>query len=198
MVKRIGITGGIGSGKTTVCKVFETLGIPVYYADIEAKKIIVSNPLVKHQVKELLGAEAYHKNGKLNRAHVSEQIFGDKNLLKKMNAIVHPAVQTDSERWFAKVRIDQNPPYALKEAALLVENGSYKYLDALIVVTCPEQIRIQRVMQRDHLTYEQVSAKVKSQLPEEEKIAVANFTITNDGFTSIIDQVLAVHHKISR
>ncbi len=171
------------------------MGIPVYYADIEAKRIIVSNTLVKHQVRELLGADAYYKNGKLNRDYVSSKIFNDKSLLLRMNAIVHPAVQTDSDRWFEAEMQKAGATYALKEAALLVENGSYKYLDQLIVVTCPEDIRIQRVMDRDHLTYDQVKSKVANQLSESDKVAVANFVINNDGKNSLIEQIVHIHHK---
>ena len=104
MLKKVGITGGIGSGKTTVCKIFETLGVPIYYADLEAKKIISINPAVKRQIKELLGAESYYKNGKPNKAFIASKIFSDKSLLESMNKIVHPALQTDVERWYENIK----------------------------------------------------------------------------------------------
>lgn len=196
-MKIIGLTGGIGSGKTTVCKIFESLGIPIYYADTEAKKIMTSNPQVKSRVKVLLGHEAYHKNGKPDRKYIAEKIFGDKSLLAQISAIVHPAVRTSAERWAKSFASDSNVPYVLQEAALLVENGSYKALTSLIVVTCPEEIRIKRVMLRDDLTYDEVMKKIKSQLPEEEKVRVADFIIKNDGKSLLIPQVMDIHRKLT-
>ncbi len=197
MLKKIGITGGIGSGKTTVCKIFETLDIPIYYADLEAKQIISLNPAVKKQVKELLGNDSYYKNGKPNKTFIASQIFEDKSLLESMNKIVHPAVQTDVERWYENIKAKGNALYVLKEAALLVENKSYKHLDALIVVTCPENIRIKRVMDRDQVTEEAVRARIKNQLPEEEKIRVSDFVINNDGSMPLIPQVWEIHRKLA-
>jgi dephospho-CoA kinase len=197
VLKRIGITGGIGSGKTTVCQIFESMGIPIYYADVEAKKLLISNLQVKKNVQRVLGEDAYHKNGKVNKDYIGSVIFSDPGKLTEMNNIVHPAVQVDSERWFEVVK-QQNPkpPYAIKEAALLVENGSFKHLDALIVVTCPEVIRISRVMTRDKISREKVLERIKNQLPEEAKVAVADYIINNDGNTPLIDQVMEIHHKI--
>jgi dephospho-CoA kinase len=195
MKKRIGITGGIGSGKTTVCEIFESLGIPVYYADTEAKKIMVSHHVVKKKIIEILGAEAYHNNGKPNRPYIASKIFADKQLLNSVNGVVHPAVQADSDRWFEKAI--ENAPYAIKEAALLVENGSYRHMDALIVVTCPEDIRIDRVMKRDHLPREKVVKKLQNQLPESDKIAVADYIIVNDGEHALIPQIIEIHHKLT-
>ena len=197
ILKLIGITGGIGSGKTTVCKIFETLGIPVYYADLMAKKIMTSNRSVKKKIKDLLGVEAYHSNGQLNRQLVSSKIFSDKTLLERINQIVHPAVKEDTDRWAEQYQ--QSPtPYVLKEAALLVENGSYKTMDAIIVVTCPEDIRIKRVMKRDKAEREAVMRKVKSQLSESEKVKVADFIIVNDGANPLIPQVWKIHQKICK
>jgi len=196
-MKRVGITGGIGSGKTTVCKIFETLDIPVYYADVEAKKIMASSLSVKLQLKTLLGEAAYHKNGKPDRKYIASRIFSDKELLSKVNQIIHPAVQDDAERWIEQNRLKGKLPYVLKEAALLVENGSYKSLDVLIVVTCPEDIRIKRVMKRDHLTYAEVLKKIENQHPESEKIKVADFLIVNDGVRLLIPQVWEIHKKLN-
>ncbi len=196
-MKRVGITGGIGSGKTTVCKIFETLDIPVYYADVEAKKIMASSLSVKLQLKTLLGEAAYHKNGKPDRKYIASRIFSDKELLSKVNQIIHPAVQDDAERWIEQNRLKGKLPYVLKEAALLVENGSYKSLDVLIVVTCPEDIRIKRVMKRDHMTYAEVLKKVENQHPESEKIKVADFLIVNDGVRLLIPQVWEIHKKLN-
>ncbi len=197
MLKIIGITGGIGSGKTTVCNIFETLDVPIYYADQEAKRIISINPAVKKQIKLLLGTDSYFKNGKPNKTYIASKIFSDKSLLDSMNKIVHPAVQTDVERWVETIKASSNATYVLKEAALLVENKSYKHLDALIVVTCPENIRIKRVMERDQVTEDAVLARIKNQLPEEEKVRVADYIINNDGSMPLIPQVWEIHRKYS-
>lgn len=195
-MKKIGITGGIGSGKTTVCKIFESLDIPVYYADKEAKKIMASNLSVKKQMKDLLGEDAFFKNGKPDRNYIASKIFTDKELLAKINEIVHPAVQLDADRWFEIMKNENISKYCLKEAALMVETGSYKSLHAMIVVTCPEDIRIHRVMKRDKLKFEDVMRKVRNQIPEEDKVKLADFVIVNDGKTSLIPQVWAIHHKL--
>ncbi len=195
-MKKIGITGGIGSGKTTVCKIFESLDIPVYYADKEAKKIMASNLSVKKQIKDLIGEEAFFKNGKPDRSYIASKIFTDKELLSKINEIVHPAVQLDADRWFEMMKNENISKYCLKEAALMVETGSYKSLHAMIVVTCPEDIRIHRVMKRDKLKFEDVMRKVRNQIPEEDKVKLADFVIVNDGKTSLIPQVWAIHHKL--
>ena len=194
-MKIIGITGGIGSGKTTVCKIFETLHVPVYYADIRAKHLMTYDITLKQNIKLIFGPEAYHKNGRLNRTYVSAQIFSDPVLLKKINELVHPAVHTDVRTW-KDALVASNALYGLQEAALLVENGSYKNLDGLIVVTCPEDIRIDRVVKRDKTSRESILKKIQNQLDEKEKIKVADFIIVNDGNNSIIEQVFKIHRTI--
>ncbi len=196
-MKRIGVTGGIGSGKTSVCKLFEALEIPVYYADQKAKKLLISNPSVKKSVKALLGIEAYFKNGQPDRVFIASKIFSDKSLLDQINQIIHPVVQKDAERWAEQ--FDKSiTPYVVKEAALLVENGSYRSLDALIVVTSPEEVRIKRVMLRDNISREEVLKRFRNQLPEEEKTKVADYIIINDGNQALIPQVWAIHQKINK
>jgi dephospho-CoA kinase len=190
---KIGITGGIGSGKTTVCKIFEALGIPIYYADDSAKKLMTSNKVVKSKITSLFGSEAYFRNGRLNRKFISSKVFSDKTLLNMLNAIVHPAVKEDNERWF----LQQKSPMALKEATLLIESGSYKDLDKVIVVTCPIETRIERVMSRDKSTKEAVLKRIENQMPEEEKIKYADFVIINDGKKLLIPQVLKIYNKFS-
>ena len=192
-MKRVGITGGIGAGKSTVTQIFQSLGIPVYIADYEARKIISSNASVKKQIKALLGTEAYHKNGKPDRAYIASLVFNDKSLLAQMNKIVHPAVQLHFNRWCESFRPAQKIIYVLQEAALLVETGNFKTLDALIVVTCPEEIRIKRVMERDDCSRQDVMTRMKNQLSEEEKVRFADFTVINDGKHLLIPQVLAIH-----
>jgi dephospho-CoA kinase len=193
---KVGITGGIGSGKTTVAKLFEAMGVPVYNADIEAKKIMSSDAKVKSLIKNLLGDAAYYRNGKPNRPYIASKIFGNKELLAAINSIVHPAVHTDTEAWANHYLKEGKTAYILKEAALLVENGSYKNLDKLIVVTCPESDRIIRVMKRDKLRKEDVIKKIQNQLPESEKIKVADYIIMNDGHHPLIPQVWKIHQEL--
>jgi dephospho-CoA kinase len=189
----VGITGGIGSGKTTVCKIFEVMGVPVYYADERAKYLLKYNQDILSQVKELLVDGAYI-NGDINRTYISDKVFNDTSLLKKYNDIIHPAVADDTIQWTQQ---HLNSPYVLKEAALLIESGSYKLLDKLIVVTAPIETRIERVMKRDHVSREAVEIRIKNQMPEEEKIKMANFIINNDGNENLIKQVISVHQKLS-
>jgi dephospho-CoA kinase len=189
---KIGITGGIGCGKTTICKIFEAKGILIYYADDRAKKLMTSNKELKNQIVELFGKEAYFKNGRLNRKFLSSKIFIDKLLIQKLNSLVHPAVKADSESWFS----NQKNHYAIKEAALLIESNSYKELDKIIVVTCPIDLRLERVMNRDHISKDQVLSRMKNQLKEEEIIKYANFIIVNDGTIDLIKQVDVIHNEL--
>lgn len=194
MMLKVGITGGIGSGKTTVCKIFEALGAPVYYADVEAKKILSSDPSVKRQVKALLGPQSYYVNGKANRKFIASEAFNDKSLLVRLNAIVHPAVAVHSSRWFESIKGEF--PYAVKEAALLIESGSYKELNTLIVVTAPEMVKIERVMLRDKISEAQVRSRMENQLSDAQKTTLADFIIENDDNHSLILQAWKIHHQL--
>jgi len=195
-MKKIGITGGIGAGKTLVCRIFEVIGIPVFYADEEAKNIMENDPDVISSIKQLLGHKAYIPSGQLNRSWISNQVFTNPGLLRQLQEIVHPAVHNKFEHWSARHKDDT--PYVLEEAALLVENKTYLALDGLIVVTCPQELRIQRVMERDSVDEQQVIQRINRQLREEQKSAVANYLIVNDGMHSLIKQVLEIHRKISQ
>jgi dephospho-CoA kinase len=190
---KIGITGNIGSGKTTVCKIFETLGIPVYYADIEAKRLMIENTHVVEKIKLLFGLKAYLEDGSLDRKYISEVVFNNPQVLSKLNYIVHPAVREDSERW---AKAQKGDAYVLKEAALLVESDSYKDLDKLIVVTAPIETRIQRVMKRDHVNKEAVLAREKNQMSEDKKIELADYKINNDGTEALIPQIHKIHQEL--
>jgi len=190
---KIGITGNIGSGKTTVCKIFETLGIPVYYADIEAKRLMIENTHVVEKIKLLFGLKAYLEDGSLDRKYISEVVFNNPQVLSKLNYIVHPAVREDSERW---AKAQKGAAYVLKEAALLVESDSYKDLDKLIVVTAPIETRIQRVMKRDHVNKEAVLAREKNQMSEDKKIELADYKINNDGTEALIPQIHKIHQEL--
>ncbi|MBK8704887.1 MAG: dephospho-CoA kinase [Saprospiraceae bacterium] len=193
-MKKIGITGGIGSGKTTVCRIFETLGIPIYYADERAKWLMNHDKKLVAAIKELFGSDAYTVEGELNRKYLAQLAFNDRSLLQHLNAIVHPAVFEDGERWFQQ---QSHAPYALKEAALIYESGGYTQLDGVIVVTAPEPLRIQRVVARDNSTEEEVAARINQQMPEAEKVARADYLIYNDGEHPLIPQVMAIHQRLS-
>ena len=163
---KIGLTGGIGSGKSLVCRIFETMGIPVYYADKEAKKLMWRNKQLKTSVKQLLGEEAYLKNGRLNRKHIADQVFSNKDLLQQLNKLVHPAVALDLDRWMS----EQKTKYAIEEAALIFEAGSQHYFDKIITVAADDELRISRVISRDSTDRAAVMARMKNQLDQSEKI----------------------------
>jgi len=191
---KIGITGGIGSGKTTVCKMFEILGIPVYYADTRAKALMTEDPNLVAQIKDLLGKKVYQKNGSLDRQRIAKIVFNDKEKLAKLNALVHPAVAVDGENWHQS---QKDVPYTLKEAALLVESGSYKSMDYLISVWAPKELRIERVQIRDNSSRAEVEARIDKQMPEIEKLKAADLVIINDEKSSLIEQVVRIHHYLS-
>ncbi len=193
MPLQIGITGGIGSGKTTACQIFETLGIPVYYADERAKWLIEHDPALVAGIRKLFGEAAYGPDGSYQRNYVAGIVFTQVDKLEALNRLVHPAVIRDGAEWHAA---QNKVPYTIKEAALLIESGSHRQLDRLIVVTAPEPTRVKRVMQRDQMRAEEVRARMERQLPEAEKIKLADFVIHNDGKQSLIRQVLTIHHKI--
>ncbi len=191
---KAGITGGIGSGKTTVCKIFEVLGVPVYYADDRAKELITTDKTLIKKIKKLLGEDVYDSENNINKKRISAIVFNFPEVLKQYNAIVHPAVFEDAEKW---MRRHQQFDYILEEAALLFETGTYKKLDTIICVTAPLEIRIDRIKKRDGLTEEEILARISSQMPEEEKIALSNYVIYNDGATPLIRQVLRIHEKLT-
>lgn len=190
---KVGITGGIGSGKTTVCKVFKILAIPVFYADTVAKEIMCKDALLVEGIKSTFGKESYFEDGNLNNKHIAGIVFNNEQELAKLNALVHPAVFRAFDAW--EETIPANTPYTLKEAALLFESGSYKMCDTTILVTAPYEIKMKRVMLRDGVTAAQVKARMDKQLSDEEKSKMANHFIINDEQESIIEQVLALHQK---
>lgn len=193
---RVGITGGIGSGKTTVCRIFEAFGIPVYYADDQARWLIANDPDLKTAMIDIFGPEVYLPDGTYNRALVGGIVFKDPAKLAALNAAVHPAVERHAQAWHA-AQAKKGLAYTLKEAALLVESGSYKMLDKLIVVTAPEALRIRRVMERDGISEAAVQARLDSQLPEAEKVRLADFVINNDGKHSLVQQVWDLHRALT-
>lgn len=187
----VGLTGGIGSGKTTVAKQFLRLGIPVYIADDEAKKLMNCSKVIKRKLIKLFGDEAYLDN-QLNKPFIANIIFNDKTYLQQMNNIVHPRVAAHFKKWVAK----QNSSYVIKEVAILFENGGYKQCDYVITVTAPKEIRMERLLKRDNTTYEKVEAIMKNQWSDEEKIKLSDYVITNTQLEKTINQVSEIHIKI--
>lgn len=190
---KIGITGGIGSGKTTVCRIFESLGIPVFYADTVAKQIMVTDVVLVAGVKAAFGDESYDTAGKLNNKYIAQIVFNDQQELDKLNALVHPATFRAFERWLNDVPADT--PYILKEAALLFESGSYRLCDKSVLVTAPAELRIARVMERDQVSREQVESRINKQLSDEIKKGMADYFIENNETDALIPQVLKLHHQ---
>lgn len=187
----VALTGGIGSGKTTVAKAFASLGIPIYIADDEAKALMNRSKIIKRKLIKLFGEEAYIE-GKLNRPFLANAIFNDKSMLEQMNAIVHPKVGSHFNKWKAK----QKSPYVIKEAAIIFENGSFKNYDYIIAVVAPKSLRIERVLNRDNTTKEKILAIMKNQWDDREKIRHSHFVIQNKTLKSTQSQVQEIHNKL--
>ncbi len=191
MVK-VGITGGIGSGKSTACKVFSFLGIPVFEADIVAKQIMNTDPEIRAQLINLFGTSVYLPDRTINRKYLAGIVFNNPSLLAKLNQIVHPEVHKSFNEWCQ----NQHAPYVLYEAAILFESGFYKTLDKTIAVVTNEDERIERVMKRDKTTKEMVKQRINNQLSDEEKIKLADFVISNNDNELIIPQIVELDKKI--
>lgn len=188
---KVGITGGIGSGKSVVCKVFEQLSIPVFYADDESKKLITTNTELIAEIKKKIGENIYTKQGELDRKKLSAIVFNDEKALQKLNAITHPAVKKHFLAW---VKEQKSTPYILKEAAILFESKANKDCDFVIAVYAPKEIRIKRVMERDGIGHEAVTARMSKQMSDEEKIKLSDFVIYNDEKQLVVPQVLKLHN----
>jgi len=187
---KIGITGGIGSGKSIVARIFQTLGIPVLDADAFAKQLMAENDKVRLDLIEAFGAEVFDA-GQLNRAFLSQLVFNDPVHLNRLNGIVHPAVKQYGTAWMEQ----QHAPYVLKEAALFFESGSYTDMDYMIGVFSPLEQRIERAMKRDGATRDAILKRIDKQMNEDEKMSRCDFVIYNDGSHSLIEQVLHLHHQ---
>jgi dephospho-CoA kinase len=190
---QIGLTGGIGSGKSTVAKVFELLHVPVYYADDRSRFILQNNPTVHDKLKAIWGDQVFQANGLVDKKALADIVFNNESELHKLNAIMHPLVAEDYAQWLSV----QNTEYVMKEAAILIESGSYKTCDKIIVVSVPEALAIERVKSRDNVSEEQVKARMSKQMSNDEKIKYADFVIVNDGIKMLIPQILEIHKKLS-
>ncbi len=187
---RVGLTGGIGSGKSTVARILEVLGVPVFHADEEGKRSLSEDEAVKRRVIEVFGASMY-AGGDPDRVALAAIVFTNAEALAKLNAIVHPAVRERFRAWAE----EQRAPYVVMEAAILTESGGHRAMDHLVVVSAPEDARIQRVIMRDGTSEEHVRARMHNQASEEERSALADTVILNDGSQLVIPQVLALHER---
>ena len=190
---KIGVTGGIGSGKTVVCEIFKILGVAVYNADTEAKNITNSDSEIIQALTGRYGQDIYF-NGEINKKKLSSIIFDNKEELNFINSTIHPRVFAHFNEW---LELHNNHSYIIKEAALLFESGSYKDLDKIILVTAPEEIRIKRIIKRDNTNEDAIKKIIKNQLSEGEKINKSDYIINNDDITLVIPQVLELHNKFT-
>lgn len=188
---KVGLTGGIGSGKSTIASIFEMLGIPVYYADEATKRLMNTSPKIKEAILKNFGEQSYI-NGELDRKFIASIVFSNKEKLELLNSITHPATIEDAEKWMS----EQNSPYALKEAALLFESGAAEKLDYVIGIYAPQHIRVKRVMERDKVPVEEVMKRISRQIDEEMKMKLCNFVITNNEQKLVIPQVLELDKKL--
>ncbi|MGB2457863.1 MAG: dephospho-CoA kinase [Flavobacteriales bacterium] len=190
-MKRIGLTGNIGSGKTTVASCFEILGVAVFNADKEAKLLMNEDVNLKQSLIAEFGKEVF-LNNELNRKYLSKLAFNDDLVLKRLNALVHPVVQEAFEKW----SIQQSGAYVIKEAAILFESNTYQSLDAIICISCPEEIRLKRILKRDDLSEKDVRQRMSHQWAEEKKISLSDYVITNDNSFLVMPQILSVHSAL--
>ena len=190
-MKIVGLTGGIGSGKTTVSNMFNDLGVPVYIADLEAKKLMATSKVIKRKLIDLFGPKAY-ENNELNRAYIASKIFNDKVYLDKMNAIIHPKVATHFKQWLQK----QTSKYVIKEAAIIFEHNMQSQYDYIITVIANEEERIKRIIKRDNTSKEKIVSIMKNQISDQEKVKMTDFVIINDQLDHTKAQVLKIHNAI--
>ncbi len=188
---KVGVTGGIGSGKSVVCQVFRTLGIPVFNADDAARYLMENDAILIQRISTLLGNDVYAA-GKLDRAKVSAIVFHEPAKLQQLNALVHPATISYANEWFE----EQRAPYVIKEAAIFFESGSYKEIDVMVGVSAPLELRVDRAMKRNNLSREKVLSIVGQQMDEDEKLKRCNYVIVNDDTRAVLPQVLGLHKEL--
>ncbi|MDD3108695.1 MAG: dephospho-CoA kinase [Alistipes sp.] len=189
MVWKVGLTGGIGSGKSTVSRLFALLGVPVYDTDSHAKRLMQHDPNLIQALRTQIGAEAYTADGKLNRAWLAQAIFRDPTLRARLNEVVHPVVFADFDRWAAA----QEVPYVMQESAILFESGAFRRMDCTVEVSASEAVRIARTILRDNVSAEAVKARMAAQLSEAERCRMADYVIVSDDRTPVIERVLQLH-----
>jgi len=189
---RVGITGGIGSGKSMVCQVFERLGIPVYYADPAARELMERDPVIRHDLMAWLGEDIF-SGDTLDRPKLAGIIFSNPEMLETVNRIVHPRVAVDFENWCASF---ENRHYVIQESAILFESGAYRFVDRVILVTAPEQVRIDRVTGRAGMTADRIKAVMKNQLPDNEKAMRSQYILNNDNKSLLLPGVLEIHSEL--
>jgi dephospho-CoA kinase len=194
-MKIIGITGGIGSGKSIVCKVFATMGIPIYEADSRAKALMNNDLALKKSIKNLLGESAYTPTGEYNRAWVASQVFNNPALLQKLNAIVHPRVREDADNW---IKQNTNSPFLLYEAAIMKAAGDGNYFNKVIVVNAPIDLRIRRVQKRDNRSEQEIRDIIARQISDEERLKIADFIIENNEQIPLLEQIISFYEGIKK
>jgi dephospho-CoA kinase len=190
-MKKIGITGGIGAGKTYVAEVFQSLGIPVFYADIQAKKLMTSSEKLKKLLKEEFGNDIY-KDADLNKEKLASFVFSNSNKLQKLNSLVHPIVKEEFNNWCKR----QTSPYVIKEAAILFESNSHVGLDAVICVSAPLELRIERLLKRDNSSEKEIKKRIENQISQEEKEKLSDYIIVNDERNLLLPQIIKIHEKL--
>jgi dephospho-CoA kinase len=192
---KVGLTGGIGSGKSTIATIFRQLEVPVYYSDSAAKKLIVTDGNIISQIKSVFGSEIFNDSGKLESKKLADKVFNNEELLKDLNAIIHPAVRKDFVEWIKK---HFDIPYILNESAIIFEHDLYKELDAVIVILAPENVRIKRVMERDGIDEKEVKQRILNQITDEERKQKGDFFIINDETQAVIPQILKIHAELNK
>jgi len=189
---KIGITGGIGAGKSVVCKILSEWGIPIFYADSRAKIIIDTDKSVKQKIQNIFGKYVFNLSGTLNNENLAKIVFNDKTSLEKLNKIVHPLVKEDFQKWAE----GQNSPYVVEEAAILFESGSYRMMDKTIMIYCEKEIRIERIIKRNRFTREKIERIMSNQMDDEEKCKKADYVVLNNEKTLLLPQLLKIHNEL--
>ena len=192
-MRKIGLTGGIGSGKTTVAKLFKELGVPVYNSDLRAKKLMKNSREIRTAVIDLLGKDSYVLE-RLNKKYIADKVFSNKELLQKLNAIVHPAVRNDFLKWVKS----KKTPYVIQEAAILFENSSYSNFDKIILVKAPKKVRLERILERDNGSKEEILARMENQWDDSEKIPLSDYIIENIDLDQTKLQVEQIHRQLTK